>query len=669
MKKIYLLLIIAAMCFTSCYKYLDLVPDDVTKIEDLFNTKTDALNALAKIYSYLPALDDIHETPFLLGDEYVCSRGDLDNESNRLIAQRIMRNLQSTGAPLMGIWSGTGGAGDGGAGKHYYVGIRHCDLVLEHVDLVHDMTESEKEEMKAQVTFLKGYYAFMLIKQYGPIILPQYLDTDETDPEKLFPPRVSIDESFDFVINLMKEAIPKLRLKAAIADYGQVDQTVAKSILARVLVFRASPFFNGNNDLYGTFKNIDGTHFFPQTYDKEKWKDALDALNDAIKTCEDAGVRFYEYSKPTYYNYDSMFVKANPEKAQMFYNRRFVITEPWNTELIWGRSEFFARGSEDNRILSNACNIRLPDDPDLDGAGYSERNNSTGTGQFMAASYQMLERYYTENGLPIDEDLTYADDEKYRIVTVPEATSPEYTMKYIGLMQPAHKVVKLLLDRELRFYTDLIITGGYARSHRYKIPTSMLRDGYGGWNSSNNQGDYFCTGIGIQKFVHPESSSGWSFVQVRFPYPYIRLSDLYLMRAEARNEYYGPDLEVWEDVNKIRRRAGIREVQDVWADPEYAKTLDKHKDQIGMREIILQERAIELSFEGIHYWDMIRYKKAITEFSQPIRGWNVAGTTAEDFFMLFPIQYRRFPMANYLWPLSVDEMNINASLVNNPGWQ
>jgi hypothetical protein len=667
MKKISLLLVIAVMCFTSCNKYLDLVPDDVTKVEDLFTTKTDAINALAKIYWYLPVIDNINETPFLLGDEYVCDRSDMNNEATKLIAQRIMRNLQSTGAPLLGIWSGTGGPGDKGEGKHYYVGIRHCDLVLNHIDLVVDMTEQEKEEMKAQVTFLKAYYLFILIKQYGPIVIPQYLETDETDPERLFPQRVSIDESFDYVINLMREAIPKLRLRVPISDYGQVDQTAAKSILARVLVFRASPFFNGNNDLYGTFKNNDGTHFFPQTYDREKWKEAIDALDDAIKTCTDNGLKLYEYSKPTYYNYDSTFVKASPRKAQELYTRRFILAEPWNTELIWGRSDLSNYRSETNDILSNACNIRLPDDPEYDGAGYSEKNNSTGAGQFLSASYQMLERYYTENGLPIDEDITYDDDEKYRITTVPEITSPEYA-KYIGLMQPGHAVIKLLLNRELRFYSDLVITGGYSRTHRYRITTSMFLNTYGGRNTNNNQGDYFCTGIGIQKMVHPESSAGWYFTQTRFPFPYIRLADLYLMRAEARNEYNeGPDQQVWDDVNIIRRRAGIPDVEVSWG--QYGKNQNKYKEYLGMRDIILRERSIELAFEGIHYWDIIRYKKATTEFSQPVTGWNVRGTTAEDFFLLFPIQYRRFPLASYLWPISVGEMNINSSLVNNPGWQ
>ncbi|MDR1583694.1 MAG: RagB/SusD family nutrient uptake outer membrane protein [Prevotellaceae bacterium] len=662
MKKISLLLIIAAMCFTSCNKYLDIVPDQVMKVEDLFTTKTDALDALAKIYWYLPVLDNIHETPFLLGDEYVYEQND-KNDAERVVAQQVMRDLQSSNNPLMGIWEGTGG------GKHYYVGMRHCDLVLEHVDLVFDMSEQEKMEMKAQVKFLKAYMAFMLIKQYGPIVLPQYLETDETDPKKLFPFRVTIDESFDFVINLMKEAIPDLRIKVPVADYGQIDQTVAKSILARVYVYRASPFFNGNSDFFSTFTNVDGTHFFPQQYKKEKWKDAIDAINEAIQICESNGIRLYEYEKPTYYAFDSVFVKTSPEIAKNYYTRRFVLAEPWNTGLIWGRSEYFAyRESYNNDVLSNACNIILPDG--YSGAGMTEANLASGSAQYLGASYQMLERYYTDNGLPISEDLSYPEAAKYRSVVVPADKSDPYYTRYVGLMQPGDTVIRLLMNREIRFYADLVITGGYSRTHRYLIKTKMYQDSPGGRNSQRNSDNYFRTGIGIQKMVHPESASGHYFTQTRFPYPFIRLADLYLMRAEALNEYQdAPDQKVWDDVNIVRSKYGIKNVETVWSNPSLARTVNKHTTKLGMRDIILQERAIEFAFEGIHYWDMVRYNKATTEFSQPVTGWNAMGRRRADFFLVRTVQFRRFPRSSYLWPISVNEMNTNSNLVNNPGWQ
>jgi hypothetical protein len=200
----------------------------------------------------------------------------------------------------------------------------------------------------------------------------------------------------------------------------------------------------------------------------------------------------------------------------------------------------------------------------------------------------------------------------------------------------------------------------------------MFQDTPGGKSASANQENYFCTGIGIQKMVHPESAAGHYFTQVRFPYPFIRLADLILMRAEAQNELQDtPDKEVWKYVDSIRVRAGIPKLDEVWSDTEKARTLNKHKTKAGMREIILQERAIELAFEGIHYWDMVRYKKAIIEFTKPIKGWNPGATKPADFFGQQPriVQFRRFSRLSYLWPISIAEMNINSNLVNNPGWE
>jgi hypothetical protein len=301
----------------------------------------------------------------------------------------------------------------------------------------------------------------------------------------------------------------------------------------------------------------------------------------------------------------------------------------------------------------------------------TETDLADGSGQFLAASYQMLERYYTENGLPIDEDLSYVESAKLRSAIVPESKSDPLYLKYVGLMQPGDTVIRLLLDREIRFYADLVITGGYSRSHRYLIKTKMYQDTPGGRNTQKNQENYLPTGIGIQKMVHPESASGHYFTQTRFPYPFIRLADLYLMKAEALNEYLeekedrGP---VWDEVNKVRNNYGIKNVETVWSNRSLARTPDKHKSKSGMRDIILQERAIEFAFEGIHYWDMVRHNRATTEFSQPITGWNANGRRRADFFLIRTIQFRRFPRSSYLWPISVNEINTNSNLINNPGW-
>ncbi|MDR2424373.1 MAG: RagB/SusD family nutrient uptake outer membrane protein [Prevotellaceae bacterium] len=651
-----------AALLSSCTAYLDIVPDNVTTVEDLFTTRTDALNALAKLYHFMPVTDATDASPFLLGDEYICIYPGRENDETRFRAQRIMQNLQTSGEPLLGLWSGTGNI----RSLHYYVAIRHCDIFMKNVHLVHDIGEADKEDLLAQAKFMKAYYAFLLIQQYGPIVIPQFINADETAEDKLYPRRASIDESFKFVLDLIDEAIPKLRSRTPSVDLGQVDQAIAKAIKARVLVFRASRFYNGN-EMYSQFTNKgESTPLFPQTYDKKKWEDAIAALNEAITFCKSVGLDLYKY-EAAYPLYDTAFVNANPTKAQTFHSVRNVVSAPWNNELIWGKSDLYTYRYFDretaNKILSCDCNIMLPGE--YSGAGYGEKNHY-GSGNYMAASYRMLERYYTDKGLPIDEDKDFRRSDMFDLVTTPGATDPAYT-DMIGLLQPNFETVRLYLNRELRFYANLGISGGYFRAHKYCISTSMFSGGPGGYSTNSDYAnEYLCTGIGIQKMVHPESGAGLYFAQVRFPYPIIRMADLYLMLAEALNEYQDtPDQKVWDAINTVRRRAGIPDVQVAWAN---ARTPNRHTRQDGMRDIILQERAIELAFEGIHYWDMVRHRRAASEFSKPILGWNHLGTNARSFFVIEPKQVRTFTQTSYLWPIAIDELNTNSNLVQNPGW-
>jgi hypothetical protein len=127
---------------------------------------------------------------------------------------------------------------------------------------------------------------------------------------------------------------------------------------------------------------------------------------------------------------------------------------------------------------------------------------------------------------------------------------------------------------------------------------------------------------------------------------------------------------VYAEINKIRKRAGIPNVETVWADASLVRpeSLNKHLTKNGMRDIILQERSIELAFEGSRFWDMHRHRRAITEFSSPIMGWWYSGFNAKTFFVLETQQSRRFLFRDCLWPIPLDETNTNANLIQNPGW-
>lgn len=637
---------------TSCSKYLDVVPDNTLTLEDLFKQKEEAWNALAKVYSYMPQDDHTHATTWTLGDEYL-GRLDYNNNTGDLRALRIMRGLQTVSDPQLGIWSGNQG------GKKMYEGIRQANVFLANIDKVPDMTDQEKKEWKAQVKFLKAYYNFLLVQRYGPIVIVDELVGADATTDQLFLPRSKVDDCFNYIIKLMDEAIVDLNERTSQLNLGQVDQVAAKAIKARVMLFRASPFFNGNMEYFGDFLDHDGKPFFPLTYDKQKWKDALDAINVALDACNANGVALYTFEKEPY-TFDRADYAANPEVMKKHYDLRMVITDPWNKELIWGNSNINVYGQGE---LAHSTNMRLPE-----GYGDGVKNTPEYSWQWMGATYRMAETYYTKNGVPIDEDQTFNLDKKWEIVVTPGEQSPAYN-EMRGIMQPGAETINLYLNREPRFYANLAVTGGYWRTHGVKIKTMMYAGKDGGFNSSQHSTDFFETGIAIKKFVHPESKSGAWQRTIKYPYPIIRLADLLLMKAEALNEYSdAPTQEVYDAINMVRERAGIPKVEVVWADASIVKNVDKHKSKEGMRQIILQERGIELAFEGSRYWDMIRHKKAASEFSSPVWGWTYTGQTGADFFILEAKQSRKFTITNCLWPIDLNEMNTNSKLIQNPGW-
>ncbi len=637
----------------SCSDYLDIVPDNAPDFSSLFTSKKVAYNALAKMYAYMPT-DNRDLDPVLAGDEWI-HYGINDTHNNWLQGIRWMRGLQSSSSPVIGWWSGDNA-------PRLYIPIREADLILEHIDDIPDLDAKGKADWKAQVKFMKAYYLFLLVNTYGPIVIYEKTVLPDAKPEEMFQPRRKIDYCFDYIIRLMDEAIPNLTFRAATNDLGQIDQVGAKAIKARVMLYRASPFFNGSSKYYKTFVDYDGQTFFPMEKRTEKWKEALDAINVALDACKQANIELYHF-EGTKYGYDSTAVRLNPENMQTLYDLRMLLVDPWNKELIWGASNV----KNQARIFVSA-NIMKPDKEEYAGPGPALSTEMCHN--LLCASLNSIERYYTNHGLPTEEDVTYDAAIQYNIVTTPTQYDPAYTPLY-GIMQPGVQTVSMYLNREPRFYANLGITGGYWRTHFVRIKTMMM-NGTDGGRQISKATEYLRTGIGVQKVGHPESFSGPLSSQVMFPYPIIRLADLYLMKAEALNEYSGPSPEVYDAINQVRRRAGIPDVETSYTNPVWVKSsaLNKHTNQDGLREIILRERSVEFAYENATYfWDMRRHNRAITVFNKKMRGWSPLGRNATDFFKVLEIdEERKFTERDQLFPISTNEMEINTNLIQNPGY-
>jgi len=150
----------------------------------------------------------------------------------------------------------------------------------------------------------------------------------------------------------------------------------------------------------------------------------------------------------------------------------------------------------------------------------------------------------------------------------------------------------------------------------------------------------------------------------------MRLSDLYLLYAEAINEAEGPDGansgEMFEYINRVRARAGLEGVKESWS--AWARNANAYEDKTRMRQIIQQERMIELMLEGHRFWDVRRWKTAYNWYSTPIDSWSVLETPPSLYYMRREVYNQKFGIRDYFWPIGSDDLNNNPNLVQNIGW-
>jgi hypothetical protein len=178
------------------------------------------------------------------------------------------------------------------------------------------------------------------------------------------------------------------------------------------------------------------------------------------------------------------------------------------------------------------------------------------------------------------------------------------------------------------------------------------------------------TGYFAKKLVAVESMQNAmrSFVQVPYPFPIIRLSDLYLLYAEAINEAEGPDgpnsAEMFKYIDAVREKTGLSGVKYSW--DNYTDNI-KYTEQTGMREIIHQERTVELIFESQRFWDLRRWMET-DDYRSMVQGWDVFSSSPEDFYKRINLYQLKFSLKDYFWPISIDELDKNPNLVQSLGW-
>lgn len=674
MKKLrYIIMVMTVAALSSCH-YLDVVPDGVVEISSKFTTQAGVRQALGKCYEYMPDMAYVHGSVTLAGDEYCCpSINATFTTGGSCRGLWLVRGLQTSASPSLSFWNGSNG------GQNLYEGIRYCNIFLENIHNVVGVPDKMVNDWVAQVKVLKAYYHFFLIQCYGPILIYDKSLDLSASADDMRKPRQPLEECFQYVVNLLNEALNSADFsdsrRNSTTENLLLDKVIARAIKAKVLILRASPIFNGNS-MYKSFTDndgkllIDAEHYAGDEVWLGRWENARDACKEAIDAAEKVGRTLY-VSNGTTKDWDRAYWATDGTGSDIIkycYSLRYAVVDPnvaSNTELIWGAGT--TRNFSGNYTMQTATQIRTGQLVDAAGNFYNDDGNTKSTYSFgwMGASFDMEEAFYSKNGVPISEDKTYDYTGRFDLTKVP---SDSYHISY---MADGTTTVKLHLNREPRYYAWLLVDAGCYRDYDRLIPKiSMLygdtsAPGGGTAIEGSSAYDLLQSGIGIKKLVHPDTKNQYSSNVVMYPFPLIRLADLYLLYAEALTECNDlTNAKVY--LNKVRERAGLQDVDTAWG--TYSTSPDKPNTQAGLLEIIKQERRVELCFEGHRYFDVVRWLEGASYFTSPIRGWTYTGTKASAFYNTTNIYSKQWSNKNYLWPIPTSELQKNPRLVQNPLW-
>lgn len=624
--RIKLLLVVCSLSFgvTSCSDFLDRDPQSLVSEKDAFKNFVNFQGFTEELYHTIPDFTNGYWTnSFNWGEDEIQStaqnfhfgvkidNGDfwgwqrnfdgwqagwMDRNNNVTNDDRFSKSLWGLG----------------------WYGIRKANLGLANLDKLTDATQEEKDLIKGQLLFFRGWYHFMFMQYFGGL---PYIDTVLPGDEKLTLPRLKYSECADKAAADFREAANLLPTDWDNTTAGK--RTLGKNLL-RINKVMALGYL-GKNYLWAGSPLMNQVSGGSTTYNADYCKKAAEAFGELLSLTESG---------------------AAPHKLIPFaqYSTNFYTTgQNWQ---IPGGTEAIFRGPYYGANNSNWGTSKQ----------YSPLIISEGDVKFLPTS-NYVTNYGMANGMPI-KDITKADAES--------GYNPEFPWK----------------GRDPRFYNDIVfdgvrmVAGSIPNAAEVNNRHANLHTG----GSYRDIATGSRTGFLLYKFVPRTTNKydqGYSYDKsLNIKVPYMRLADVYLMYAEAAAQGFGSALGKSSNysktsadaINVIRERAGVSKIA-----PKFLGSLDAYMEEVR------RERAVELSFEGHRFNDLRRWlliskspytlKKSI-EFDRATaldpakdpkdnRVLNLRETT---------ILERKFTEKHNWLPLKVNDVNLYVEFGQNPGW-
>lgn len=501
-----------------------------------------------------------------------------------------------------------------------YEGIKNANEYLDEAGKAEIDPEKLSTDLKsylAEARFLRAFYHFLLAQAWGDVPLRSEAATS--------PNPVNVQIAATPQEEVLKWCVDEIEAIVYDLDEGveqtpsRVNQTVAEGILARIYLFMAGE----------TVDEVEGLS------KQEMYGKAAYWANEVIA---------------------SQKHRLNESYEQVFIN---MIQDQYDTEFresMW-EAEFLG----DRTSSTYWTNGRIGDLIGLKSqsgtTNYSEWACNYSYGYYNG-SYTLWQLYWTDDRTA-DEAASRTVIDKRLTWNLPGYNYRGLNNQQISYQKDGATVTAVLKQDQSMYKTPWLYKNNFAMPEIEGLDTSV--------ENAFDPADIIydptimCAvrnaGKWRRETIYENQMSAKS-LYTTINFPILRYSDVLLMYAEAINEYAGaPDEQAKEAVREVRRRAGV------------ATDESQLGGQASFRNLVRNERARELAFEGLRKWDLIRWGIFVERM-------HLAGTNVPTESMYLNKTITDYAAANYAnvssrhiyLPIPTKELAVNHALQQNPLW-
>lgn len=206
---------------TSCSGFLELYPETTLNEGNFYKSETEFILLANGCYVPLRELEKVDHWVMaeMASDNTSFQYNTTTGEASKAVMDEFI--LTSDNVAYKTFWSTS------------YSGINRCNKLLSEIDRpeVIWLKPANKDRCMGEALFLRSYYYFNLVQQFGgvPIVL-----TSITSQEAKETKRATADEVYNLIVSDLKSAITHFKVASALEENGRANEGASLALLGKV---------------------------------------------------------------------------------------------------------------------------------------------------------------------------------------------------------------------------------------------------------------------------------------------------------------------------------------------------------------------------------------------------------------------------------------------------